>query len=85
MNKNIVNLTLQTGDKVIFDESKITAFIQETTTTDKAIMDYQQLVLRGIGLEGLILEEGEDLTTVSYSDGWQIPVPTKYLLRMNEE
>ena len=85
MNKNTINPTFQIGDKVIFDESKIAAFVQETTSTDKAIMDYQHLVLRGIGLAGLILEKGEALTTVIYSDGWQIPVPTKYLLIINEE
>ena len=42
MNKNTINPTLQIGDKVIFDESKKAAFVQETASTDKAIMDYQQ-------------------------------------------
>ena len=85
MSKNIINTTLQIGDKVIFDESKIAAFIQETTSTNNAIMDYQHLVLKGVGLVGVILEEGEHLTTVSYADGWLIPLPTKYLLIINEE
>jgi hypothetical protein len=62
------NQTVKVGDKVTFDNDKIEIFKSETSSNDKAIRQYQQMVLGG------------NLTTVSYPDGWVLPVPTKYLI-----
>jgi hypothetical protein len=75
-----ISETLQVGDKVTFDKSQIEIFKAETSSTDKAVRQYQQLVLGGIDQVGVVKELGGNLTTVSYPDGWVLPVPTKYLI-----
>ena len=75
-----LHTTMKVGDKVTFDNDKIEIFIGETTSNDKAARQYQQLVLGGIDQVGVVKELGDNLTTVSYSDGWILPVPTKYLI-----
>ena len=72
--------SLKIGDKVTFDNHKIEIFKAETTSDDKAVKQYQQLVLGGIDQVGIVKEFLGNLTTVSYPDGWELPVPTKYLL-----
>ena len=37
------------GDKLIFDKNKTEVFKAETSGTDKAIRQYQQIVLGGVG------------------------------------
>lgn len=76
---------IKTGDKVIFDNDKIEVFKAETNGTDKAISQYQQLVLGGMDQIGIVKELGANLTTVSYPDGWDLPVPTKYLVVLPSE
>ncbi|HEY8688771.1 MAG TPA: hypothetical protein VIM07_06005 [Chitinophagaceae bacterium] len=76
---------LQVGDKVTFDNDQIEIFKAETSSTDKAVRQYQQLVLGGIGQVGIVKELGGNLTTVSYPDGWDLPVPTKYLIVLPSE
>ena len=76
---------IEIGDKVIFDKNKIEVFKAETSGTDKAIRQYQQLVLGGIDQVGVVKELGGNLTTVSYPDGWDLPVPTKYLIVLPSE
>jgi len=76
---------IKTGDKVIFDNDKIEVFKAETSAPDKAIRQYQQLVLGGVDQIGVVKEFGPNLTTVSYPDGWDLPVPTKYLIVLPEE
>ena len=76
---------IEIGDKVIFDKNKIEVFKAETNGTDKAIRQYQQLVLGGIDQVGVVKELGGNLTTVSYPDGWDLPVPTKYLIVLPSE
>ena len=49
------------------------------------MIQYQQLVLGGIDQVGVVKELGGNLTTVSYSDGWELPVPTKYLIVLPSE
>lgn len=73
---------MKIGDKVIFDGDKIEIFRAETSGPDKAIQDYQKLVLGGIDQVGVVKEYGQSLTTVSYPDGWDLPVPTKYLVKL---
>lgn len=75
-----VQKKINIGDKVTFDNDKIEIFKIETSGEDKAIKQYQQLVLGGIDQVGIVKELGGNLTTVSYSDGWDLPVPTKYLI-----
>lgn len=77
------NLTV--GDRVTFDNDKIEIFKAETSSNDKAIRQYQQLVLGGIGQVGVIKDFSGNLSTVSYPDGWDLPVPTKYLIVLNSE
>ena len=80
-----LNKTLQVGDKVTFDNDKIEIFKAETSSNDKAVRQYQQLVLGGIDQAGVVKELGGNLTTVSYPDGWDLPVPTKYLIVLPSE
>src|SRR5206468_10343389 len=75
---------LKIGDKVTFDNDKIEIFKKETSSNDKAVKQYQQLVLAGIDQVGVVKELGGNLTTVSYPDGWELPVPTKYLIVLSE-
>lgn len=75
-----LHTTINVGDKVMFDNDKIEIFKAETSSDDKAVRQYQQLVLGGIGQVGVVKELGDDLTTVSYPDGWVLPVPTKHLV-----
>jgi hypothetical protein len=80
-----LNKKLQVGDKVIFDNDQIEIFKVETSSNDKAVRQYQQLVLGGIDQVGVVKELGGNLTTVSYPDGWDLPVPTKYLIVLPSE
>ncbi len=82
MMKIIEKQKIKVGDKVTFDNDKIEIFKSETSSKDKAIQQYQQLVLGGIGQIGVVKELGGNLTTVSYPDGWDLPVPTRYLILM---
>ena len=74
------NMTIKTGYKVTFDTDSIEQFKKETNSQDKAVQDYRNLVLAGIDQVGTVKEAGYDLTTVSFSDGWELPIPTKYLV-----
>ncbi|MBK6384895.1 MAG: hypothetical protein IPF69_15910 [Chitinophagaceae bacterium] len=80
-----LNKTLQVGDKVTFDNDQIEIFKAETSSYEKAVRQYQQLVLGGIDQVGVVKELGGNLTTVSYPDGWDLPVPTKYLIVLPSE
>ncbi len=75
---------IKVGDKVTFDNDRIEIFKAETSSNDKAVKQYQQLVLAGINQVGVVKELGGNLTTVSYPDGWELPVPTKYLIVLPE-
>jgi hypothetical protein len=72
--------SIKVGDKVIFDNDKIEIFKAETSSPDKAVKQYRQLILEGVDQIGVVKELGGNLTTVSYPDGWELPVPTKYLI-----
>lgn len=72
--------TIKVGDKVIFDNDKIESFKTETNGDDKSVKQYQQLILGGINQIGVVKELDNNLTTVAYPDGWELPVPTKYLI-----
>lgn len=76
----LFNNPVKVGDKVIFDNDQIEVFKAETNSKDKAVRQYQQLVLGGVNQVGVVKELGGNLTTVSYPDGWELPVPTKYLI-----
>ncbi len=66
---------LEIGDKVTFDTDKIDAFKEETNTDNKEIQQYRQLVLAGVNQVGTVKDCQGALVTVSYPDGWQLPVP----------
>ena len=80
-----MNDLIKVGDRVTFDNDKIEVFKQETSSSDKAVRQYQQIVLGGIDQVGVVKQLGENLTTVSYPDGWDVPVPTKYLIVLPSE
>lgn len=80
-----MNQKIKIGDKVTFDNDKIEIFKAETSSEEKAIQQYQQLVLGGIDQVGVVKEFLGNLTTVSYPDGWDLPVPTKYLIVLPSE
>ncbi len=80
MNTSKLKKAIKIGDKVTFDNNQIEIFKDETKSDDKAVKQYQQLVLGGIDQVGVVKEFLGNLTTVSYPDGWELPVPTKYLI-----
>lgn len=77
-----MHLMIKEGDKVTFDSDKIESFREETSGNDPEIRKYQRLVLAGVNQVGVVknLGPGENLITVSYPDGWDLPVPIKYLI-----
>lgn len=79
-----MNEILKPGDKVTFDSDNIETFIAETSGENPEIKQYQKLVLAGVNQVGVIKEIGAPLTTVSYPDGWDLPIPTKYLVLLPE-
>ena len=80
-----INKTIKVGDKVTFDNDQIEIFKAETSSEEKSVRQYRQLVLGGVDQVGVVKELGGNLTTVSYPDGWELPVPTKYLIVLTEE
>jgi hypothetical protein len=72
--------TIKIGDKVTFDNDKIDVFRAETSSEDPAIKQYQKLVLAGINQVGIVKDFVGNLATVSYPDGWDLPVPIKHLI-----
>jgi hypothetical protein len=68
------------GDSVIFDNCHLEQFVQETNHTEE-LRQYQKIVVAGMKQTGTVKEFMGNLTTVAYPDGWELPVPTKYLLR----
>jgi hypothetical protein len=84
MKSDKVQRTINVGDKVTFDNDKIENFKAETSSPDKVVQQYRQLILAGIDQIGVVKELGVNLTTVSYPDGWELPVPTKYLIVLPE-
>ena len=75
---------LRVGDRVTFDNDKVEQFKAETNNPDLAVQQYRQLILAGVDQVGVVKELGGNLTTVSYEDGWDVPVPTKYLIALPE-
>lgn len=78
------NSQIKVGDKVTFDNDKIEVFKAETNLDNKEIQQYRKLVLSGIDQVGIVKEQGVTMTTVSYPDGWDLPIPTKYLIVLPE-
>ena len=74
---------LQQGDKVKFNLDKVDDFISETTNVNREIDQYQKIVLSGRDQIGTIKELGINLSTVSFDDGWELPIPTKYLVLLS--
>lgn len=74
------SMEIKIGDKVTFDTDKIEQFKEETSSPDKAVQDYRQLVLAGVDKVGVVKELGYAMITVAYADGWELPIPAKYLL-----
>lgn len=73
-------LEFKIGDKVLFDAMRVDEFKRETSNLNKDISIYQKLIIGGVNQIGIVLKIEENLTWVKYPDGWDIPVPTKYLL-----
>lgn len=80
MKPNSSQQEVKVGGKVTFDNDKAEVFKAETNGNDEAIRQYQQLILSGIDQIGIVKELNGNLTTVSYPVGWELPIPTKYLI-----
>ncbi len=74
------NKDIKVGDTVTFDTDNIESFMADTTSEDNAVQNYRQLVLAGVDQIGTVKEIGFNMATVSYPDGWELPIPLKYLL-----
>ncbi len=83
MNKE-VNQNIKIGNKVVFDNDKVEVFKADTNVDNKEIQQYRNLVLAGIDQIGIVKELSTTMTTVSYPDGWDLPIPTKYLIVLPE-
>ena len=68
------------GDSVIFDSQQIEPFISETNGS-KDLQQYQKIVLGGIEQIGIVKDFNGNMATIAYPDGWEVPVPIKYLLK----
>ena len=75
-------MLLKEGDKVTFDNDRIELFKTETTSENADVKEYQRLVLAGIDQVGTVKEYGHNITTVLFEDGWELPMPTKYLIHL---
>ena len=71
---------IKVGDKVTFDNDQIEAFKAETDLDNNEIRRYRKLVLAGIDQIGDVKDVGITMATILYPDGWELPVPIKYLL-----
>lgn len=71
---------IKVGDKVTFDTDRVEEFKADTESTDKAVQDYRRLVLAGVDQIGTVKEIGFSMATIFYPDGWELPVPVKYLI-----
>jgi hypothetical protein len=80
INRSRMNKNIKVGDKVTFDTDQVETFKHETSSQDKSVQEYRNLVLAGINEIGTVKEVGLSLTTVSFADGWELPIPTKYLI-----
>lgn len=78
--QSTVKQPIKVGDKVTFDNDQIETFKAEKNLDNKEIQQYRKLVMAGIDQVGVVKELGGNLTIVSYPDGWDLPVPTKYLI-----
>jgi len=76
----VKNKEIKVGDTVTFDTDNIESFIADTSSEDKAVQDYRKLVLAGTNQIGIVKEMGFSMATVSYPDGWELPLPVKYLI-----
>ena len=76
---------IKVGDKVTFDTDRVEEFMGDTESTDKAVQDYRKLVLAGVDQIGTVKEVGFSIATVSYPDGWELPLPVKYLIVLSKD
>lgn len=76
---------IKVGDKVTFDTDRVEEFKVDTASEDKAVQDYRRLVLAGVDQIGTVKEVGYSIVTVSYPDGWELPLPVKYLVVLSFE
>jgi len=72
---------LNVGDSVVFNQMFIEQFIEETSGKSNELDKYRQIVMGGIEQVGIIKEIDleKNMVTVSYPDGWNVPIFKKYL------
>jgi hypothetical protein len=73
-------MSMNIGDTVIFDKSFLEIFIEETKVTDE-LRQYQEIVLAGVEQKGTVKDFMGNMATIIYPDGWEVPVPIKYLVK----
>jgi hypothetical protein len=72
---------LSEGNNVIFNQMFIEQFIEETSGKSNELDKYRQIVMGGIEQIGIVrkIDLDTNMVTVSYPDGWNIPIFIKYL------
>lgn len=75
-----MDINLKIGDQVTFNSDNLDAFNTATDIDNIEIQRYRQLVLAGANQIGVVNGFDGKLVTVSYPDGWQIPIAPQYLI-----
>jgi hypothetical protein len=73
-------MKFEVGDRVKFNLKYLEAFTSETDFDSHEIQQYRRMVLLGINQTGILIEVNEPLSTVAFPDGWNLPIPTKYII-----
>lgn len=72
---------IQVGDYVIFNQMFIEQFIEETSGKGKELEKYQKIIMAGVDQVGIVknIDNSSNMVTISYPDGWDIPIFKRYL------
>ena len=75
---------MEVGDKVIFKPDLVQDFTNDTTNVISEIDQYRKMVLGGINQIGEVKKLESNMVYVSYPDGWEVPIPIKYLVILKD-
>lgn len=70
---------VQVGNRVTFNTDHIEDFKNDTRSKDREVRRYREIILNGVNEIGTVTEIGHALATVKFDDGWNLPMPIKYL------
>jgi len=66
---------------MIFDATRVDEFMRERSYFNNNIKKYKKMVVGGVNQVGVVFKTAGNLTWVKYPDGWEVPVPKKYLIK----